>query len=139
MEKTEMHRRDLEEFLELNKVERGIHNALDAGAIIFTVAADLSTRKDGGEVSDLFASFGVVILSTSRRRNLKLLEEIPNSHTPLCTARYIGLNNTLDVRPRNRFADDPALVEYVEWATATALAADPDLNAFVAEWNGETK
>jgi hypothetical protein len=126
---------DAEKFLELNKVEKGIRNAAEAGAIIYAVTVDFTARNPVGGVSELFDSFGVVIFSTSRRRNLKLLTEMPASQTPLCVARYMGADNTLDVRPRNRLADDLAVVRYIDWAAVEALGCDPDLSGIVAEWN----
>jgi hypothetical protein len=131
---------DAEEFLETNKVERGIRNAAEAGAVMFTVMFDVSAvpeLKDGPEAtsySRLLKYSGILILSTSRRRNLQLLEETPHCFVPLGVARFIPADSSLDIRVRQRFVGTPVLESFFMRAVKDALQVDPDLLAIVREW-----
>ena len=122
---------DAEEFLIANKVEEGIRCAADAGAVMFGIlieGKELSAEKPDP------TTHGIIIFSTSRRRNLQMLADVDDEFVPIGVARYIPAIKNLEVRPRKRFEDSPQLVKYVNDIARSSLSDDPDLAAIVREW-----
>jgi hypothetical protein len=117
------------EFLDANKVEQGIRSAQEAGAIIFAYLLDLEKFSNTGE-----EDAGIVILSTSRRRNIKLLTETEHRFVPLGVARYVGAEQRLELRPRKHFESDHAVVTLFMTRCKEAMAEDPTLKAVALEW-----
>lgn len=114
---------DAEEFLSANKVEEGIRCAADAGAVIFGILID--GKELNAEKPDPTAH-GIVIFSTSRRRNLQMLIDVDDEFVPIGVARYIAATKTLETRPRRQFEDNPQLVKYVCDIAGSSLSDDPD-------------
>ena len=128
-----MNRSDAIEFLDTNKVEEGIQNALNAGAVIFSVAADVKAFRDG--CGTLRENSGCLIYSTNRDRNIGLLMQLPSEYQPLGIARYIAGSKQLEIRPRERFHDDPVLVDFLNEMSKSSLVEDPDLAAIVSDYS----
>jgi hypothetical protein len=122
---------EAEEFLELNKVEKGIRSAADAGAVMFAIL--IEAKQLDAEMPDRDAH-GIVIFSASRRRNLQMLTEVGDEWVPLGVALYIPAIRNLEVRPRRRFEERVQLVQYVQDVAQSSLTDDPDLAAIVREW-----
>lgn len=122
---------EAEEFLSVNKVEEGIRCAADAGAIMFGILID--GKELSAEKPDPTAH-GIIIFSTSRRRNLQMLVDVDDEFVPIGVARYIPAIKNLEVRPRRRFEDNPQLMRYINDVARSSLSDDPDLAAIVREW-----
>jgi len=120
---------DAVEFLDANKVEQGIRSAQEAGAIIFAYLLDLEKFLNTCE-----EDAGILILSTSRTRNINLLTETEHRFIPLGVARYVGAERHLEFRPRKRFESDHALVTLFTTRCQEALVEDPTLRAIALEY-----
>lgn len=122
---------DAVEFLDANKVEKGIRCAASAGAIMFTVMIDLEEWKEPGPLE---VSHGITILSISRKRNIQLLTQTDDGWTPLGVARYVGAAQHLEVVPQSRFKGSPEMVRFLCDRAHLSLIDDPDLAAVVREY-----
>ena len=142
---------DAVEFLDANNVENGIRTAADAGAVIFAIMVNLENYAVSSGVIDLHSGYeftsankevsavlqkdlGVVIFSTSRRRNINLLTETDSAYKPLGVVRYIPTVGHLESRIRRSYEGDANLVCLLEEMAVASLDHDLTLAAIVEEW-----
>jgi hypothetical protein len=124
---------DAVEFLDANKVEQGIRNSKEAGTIIYTIMVDLVRWKSG--VGTLQENSGVAILSTSRKRNIRILRESDAAFVPIGVVQYIPTTRHLYYTPRKRFEDDHDLVTFLHDMAHSSLVDDPELAAVVRRFS----
>ena len=131
MEGVVVKEQEAEEFLEINKVEKAIRSAASSGAIVFSVLID-AKELDAREPDP--GSHGIIIFSTSLRRNLQMLTDADENWVPLGIAWYIAGARHLQVVPRKRFENRPQLAKYMEEIALSSLRDDPDLASIVRDW-----